>query len=159
MTDQMGAPETMTGPVIRVLAQYVKDLSFENPGAPESLRAGAAAPNIDLGIDVAARAAPNVPDAFEVSLRLAARANREGEAVFIAELDYCGLFQLSDLAAEQVEPVLLIDCPRLLFPFARRMLAEVIREGGFPPLLIDPVDFAVLFANQMQQREATPSTP
>lgn len=147
----------MTGPVIHVLAQYVKDLSFENPGAPDSLRAGAPAPNIDLGIDVAARATPNVQDAFEVSLRLAARANRDGDAVFIAELDYCGLFQLSEVLAEQIEPVLLIDCPRLLFPFARRMLAEVIREGGFPPLLIDPVDFAALFANQMQQREAAAS--
>lgn len=157
MNDPTAAPDALTGPVIRVLAQYVKDLSFENPGAPESLRAGAPAPNIDLGIDVAARAAPNVPDAFEVSLRLAARANRDAEAVFIAELDYCGLFQLANVGQEQVEPILLIDCPRLLFPFARRMLAEVIREGGFPPLLIDPVDFAALFANQMQSREAAAS--
>jgi preprotein translocase subunit SecB len=147
----------MNGPVIRVLAQYARDVSFENPGAPESLRAGLATPAIDLGIDVNARAAAD--DGFEVELKLSAKASRDEETVFIAELVYAGLFQLEDVPVEQIEPILLIDCPRLLFPFARRLLAELIREGGFPPLLVDPVDFGNLYANQLAAREPTGVIP
>ncbi len=152
MTDLPPDMSQPAGPVIRVLAQYARDLSFENPSAPDSLRAGLATPAIDLGIDVNARASGS--DGFEVDLKLSAKATRDGDTMFIAELVYAGLFQLEDIPNEQVEPVLLIDCPRLLFPFARRLLAEMIREGGFPPLLIDPVDFGNLYANQMANREA-----
>jgi preprotein translocase subunit SecB len=146
MTDLPPDATQTIGPMIRVLAQYARDLSFENPAAPDSLRAGLATPAIDLGIDVNARAA--AADGFEVDLKLSARASRDGDVMFIAELVYSGLFQLENIPQEQIEPVLLIDCPRLLFPFARRLLAEMIREGGFPPLLIDPVDFGQLYANQ-----------
>lgn len=157
MTDTPQDLAPMNGPVIRVLAQYARDVSFENPGAPESLRAGLATPAIDLGIDVNARAAAD--DGFEVELKLSAKASREDETVFIAELVYAGLFQLEDVPGEQIEPILLIDCPRLLFPFARRLLAELIREGGFPPLLVDPVDFGNLYANQLAAREPTGVIP
>lgn len=136
------------GPSMRVLGQYVKDLSFENPGHPPVQTQ----PNIDLGIDVAA--APHVDGngLFEVSLKLSAKAQADQTVLFISELDYAGLFQLQNVPENQVEPMLLIECPRLLFPFARRIIAEITREGGFPPLLIDPVDFVQLY--QAQYRRA-----
>ncbi len=135
-------------PSLRVLGQYVKDLSFENPGHPPVQTQ----PNIDLGIDVGA--APHVDGngLFEVSLKLSAKASSGETTLFITELDYAGLFQLSNVTEKQIEPMLLIECPRLLFPFARRIIAEITREGGFPPLLIDPVDFVQLY--QAQYRKA-----
>ena len=136
------------GPAMRVLGQYVKDLSFENPGhGPVQ-----AQPNIDLGIDVGATPHKDGDGLFEVSLKLSARALSEQNVLFLCELDYAGLFQLQNVQANQVEPMLLIECPRLLFPFARRIIAEITREGGFPPLLIDPVDFVQLYQAQVQQR-------
>ncbi len=136
-----------TPPSLRVLGQYVKDLSFENPGHPPVQ----GQPNIDLGIDVGA--APHVDGngMFEVSLKLSAKAVSEDTVLFISELDYAGLFQLQNVPDAQVEPMLLIECPRLLFPFARRIIAEITREGGFPPLLIDPVDFVALYQAQYRR--------
>ncbi|MEQ9505574.1 MAG: protein-export chaperone SecB [Hyphomonas sp.] len=137
-----------TAPSMRVLGQYVKDLSFENPGhAPVQTQ-----PNIDLGIDVGASPHADGNGVFEVSLKLSAKALAGETTLFITELDYAGLFQLSNVTEKQIEPMLLIECPRLLFPFARRIIAEITREGGFPPLLIDPVDFVALY--QAQYRKA-----
>ena len=155
MTDTPSTPAENTPPLppqLRILAQYVKDLSFENPGAPESLR-NAQAPGIDLSIDVQARTVGD--GAFEVVLNITANAAREdGDVVFITELAYCGLFQLANVADSDREPFLLIECPRLLFPFARRVLADATRDGGFPPLMLDPVDFAGLYRQQMIKRAA-----
>lgn len=155
MTDAPNMPEAGAQPqmpALRILSQYVKDLSFENPGAPESLRA-AGAPNIDMGIDVQARSLG--PDMFEVVLNFSARAERdENTVVFIAELSYAGLFQLSNVSDADREPFLLIECPRLIFPFARRILADITRDGGFPPLMLDPVDFANLYRAQLAKRAA-----
>jgi preprotein translocase subunit SecB len=134
-------------PAMRVLGQYVKDLSFENPGHnPVQTQ-----PNIDLGIDVSAQPHADGNGVFEVSLKLSAKALSEDTVLFISELDYAGLFQLQDVAENNLEPMLLIECPRLLFPFARRIIAEITREGGFPPLLIDPVDFVQLYQQQYQR--------
>lgn len=137
-------------PAMRVLGQYVKDLSFENPGhGPVQ-----AQPNIDLGIDVGATPHKDGNGLYEVSLKLSAKAVSEQTVLFLCELDYAGLFQLQNVQPNQMEPMLLIECPRLLFPFARRIIAEITREGGFPPLLIDPVDFVQLYQAQLQQRAA-----
>ena len=154
MTD---APATPQGgdqpmpPAIRVAGQYVKDLSFENPGAPESLR-GAGQPNIDLSVDVQARDMGN--DMFEVELIIGARAQRESNPVFIVELTYAGLFQIQNVDPQAREAFLLIECPRLIFPFARRVLSDTTRDGNFPPLMLDPVDFAGLYRQQLAQRAA-----
>ena len=145
-------------PHLRVLAQYVKDLSFENPTAAAGVRAGDAAPAIDMGIDVNARPMPD-GDSYEVDLRIGAKAMRGEETMFITELVYSGVFQFVNVPAEDVEPLLLIECPRLLFPFSRRLLAEVTREGGYPPLLIDPIDFAALYRAQLRDRQAGGVTP
>lgn len=162
MTDTLTPPEPQSpqgddaktaGPSIRVLAQYVKDLSFENP-SPLTSGAGPNAPAIELGIDVKAEPQQGKTGVFEVDLRLSAQAKREANVVFIAELVYSGLFELQGAQTNEVEPLLLIECPRLIFPFARRVMAEITREGGFPPLLIDPIDFVGLYRAQRAQAAA-----
>ncbi|MDZ4761479.1 MAG: protein-export chaperone SecB [Alphaproteobacteria bacterium] len=134
-------------PMIRVLAQYAKDLSFENPGLLNG-QAGQSAPEIELGIDVRVEPGPLEDNIFGVELRLSANAKRQNTVVFIIELLYAGVFQLQDARQQDVEPLLLVECPRLLFPFARRIIAEITREGGHPPLLIDPIDFVGLYRQQ-----------
>ncbi len=139
-------------PQMRILAQYIKDLSFENPGAPATLRANQAQPNIDLNIDVQARALEN--DAYEVSIIMSARAQRGEETTFICELTYCGLFELSNFDDASRQPMLLVECPRLIFPYARRVFADATRDGGFPPLMLEPIDFAGLYRQQLAKQQA-----
>lgn len=129
-------------PGIRILAQFIRDLSFENPRAPDSLR-GTVQPQIDMGVELNARGRPD--RLFEVDLKLSVRAVREGEAVFHAELLYGGLFQINGVPEANLEQVLLTECPRYLFPFARRIIAEVTSEGGFPPFMLDPLDFQAIY--------------
>jgi preprotein translocase subunit SecB len=138
------------GPVFRVLAQFTRDLSFENPRAPESLRTGGQ-PQIELGVEMHARG--RTDGLFEVDLKLRVRATREDEVVFQVELLYGGLFEVGGLPEEQLEPVLLVEGPRFLFPFARRIIADATGEGGFPPFLLEPIDFAQVYASQQIQRE------
>jgi preprotein translocase subunit SecB len=150
---QNPAPQTAGPPMIRVLAQYVKDLSFENPGLFASQQANTA-PEIELGIDVKVEPGPPQDNIFAVELRLSARAKRQENVVFIVELVYAGVVQLQEARREDIEPMLLIECPRLLFPFARRIIADVTREGGHPPLMIDPIDFVSLYRQQRQRADA-----
>lgn len=138
--DAQMAPE---GPGIRILAQFIRDLSFENPRAPESLRGGAAQPQIDLGVEMNARSRED--GFFEVDLKLSAKANREDGPIFVVELLYGGVFQIGGVAPEDMEPVLLIECPRYLFPFARKIIADVTSDGGYPPFMLDPIDFAGVY--------------
>jgi preprotein translocase subunit SecB len=154
MTDQGAAgpvnlasePVDGSVPGIRIMAQFIRDLSFENPRAPESLRTSAVQPQIDLGVEMAARARPD--QLYEVDLKLTASAQANGDPIFTLELLYGGLFQITGIAEENMEQVLLIECPRFLFPFARRLVAEMTSEGGFPPFMIDPIDFAVVYASR-----------
>lgn len=145
-------------PAIRILAQYVRDLSFENPRAPEALRSGAAQPQIELGVQLNAQARDG--GVFEVEMKLTAAARREAEAVFQIELVYAGLFQVVGVEQEDLEQVLMIECPRYLFPFARRLVSDLSAEGGFPPLMLEPIDFAAIYLarkaqeNQPQQFNA-----
>jgi preprotein translocase subunit SecB len=156
MTDETGAGPVPNGanpndpmnapPAIRVLAQYVKDMSFENPSAPGSLREGAQ-PKIDLQLDVNARAMED-GSVFEVALRTTARSDRDDQTLFVVELVYAGLFQFANVPNDALEPLLLAECPRLLFPFARQIIADATRNGGYPPLMLDPVDFGALYMSQ-----------
>ena len=143
------SPPQQAGPAIRVLSQYIKDLSFENPGATVQDQ-----PNIELGIDVGAAPKQGDEGVFEVTLKLKARAGTQDTALFLLEMDYAGLFQLQGFSAADMEPILLIECPRILFPFARRIIADISAEGGFPPLRIDPVDFGQLYQTQKQRAAA-----
>ena len=137
-------------PSFRVLAQFTRDLSFENPHAPESLRAPGQ-PQIELGVEMGARARQD--GLYEVDLKLNATANREGKVAFNVELVYGGLFEITGVPEEHLEPLLLIECPRMLFPFARRIISDATAEGGFPPFLLEPIDFSVVYAAQRAQRE------
>ncbi|MEQ8334867.1 protein-export chaperone SecB [Nisaea sp.] len=135
-----------------VQAQYIKDLSFENPKAPLSLRADIR-PDIEIGVDVRAeRMADNV---FEVVLLLNVNGVHEGDKIFIVELSYAGVFQFENLRPDQLEYVLMVECARLLFPFARQIIGQVTSDGGFPPLHIQPIDFLGVFQkNELTRAEA-----
>lgn len=150
--DAAAANGAAAAPVIRVLAQYAKDLSFENPGLFNGQQ-GAGAPEIELGIDVRVEPGPPQDSIFAVELRLSAKAKRADQVVFIVELIYVGVFQLQEARPVDMEPMLLIECPRLLFPFARRIIADITREGGHPPLMIDPIDFVGLYRQQRSQQQ------
>ena len=134
---------------IAVLAQYLKDLSFENPRAPQSLMAGQAAPEVAVHIDV--KAGSPGEGVHEVMITLKVEAKAGDDVVFLVEAAYAGLFQLTGIPAEHIRPVLLIEGPRLLFPFLRNIVADAIRNGGFPQLLINPIDFADLYRRQPAQ--------
>jgi preprotein translocase subunit SecB len=139
-------------PSINILAQYTKDLSFENPGAPRSLQARDKAPGINIGVNVNAN--PLSETDFDVVLSLNAEAKDGDKVVFAAELIYGGIFRITGFPQEHMLPVLFIECPRLLFPFARQIVADVTRNGGFPPLMIDPIDFAQMFSQRMAEEQA-----
>ena len=141
-------------PGIRILAQYIRDLSFESPHAPESLRPGPTQPQVDLGVELNARARPD--GFYDVELKMNARATRDTETVFHLELLYGGLFQIVGVPEAEMEPVLMIECPRYLFPFARRIVADLTGEGGFPPFMLDPLDFASIYASRKAAGETQP---
>jgi preprotein translocase subunit SecB len=136
-------------PGIHVLGQYIKDLSFENPNAPASLAPGEAAPQLNVNVNVNARRLAEAD--VEVELKMEATAQRDGKPMFVTEVTYAGVFQIQNVPAEHMQPIMLIECPRLLFPFARQILADATRQGGFPPLMIDPVDFAALYRQKLER--------
>lgn len=142
MAENSGAETQSVNPIV-VHAQYIKDLSFENPNAPESLAIGGQ-PKIDLDVDVEARANED-RKLHEVALKVNVTASYEDKSVFAVELEYAGIVGLQNVPDEHKLPMLLIEVPRILFPFARKIVADVITDGGFPPLLMHPIDFAELF--------------
>lgn len=137
-------------PVV-VHTQYIKDVSFENPGAPESLRAGLDAPKIDLNIGLDARAIDDdeIKSLYEVVLTLTAEASRD-KPVFLAEIQYGGVVSMGDVPENQHHPMALIEIPKLLFPYARQALSDLTAQGGYPPLLINPVDFAAMYMDRFK---------
>jgi len=137
---------------ISVLAQYVKDFSFESPGAPRSLRAQNKAPGIAVNVNVSAN--PLSDKEYDVVLTLSAKAAHDKDVLFNVELTYGGAFRVEGFAQEHILPILFIECPRLLFPFARQIIADATRNGGFPPLLLDPIDFAQMFQRKMAEDQA-----
>ncbi len=136
---------------LNVLAQYVKDSSFENPNAPESLRLEGQ-PEIELNVDMQARSQGD--KVYEVELRINATGKRDEGVLFVVEVVYAGLFLVDGVGESDIEPVLLVECPRLLFPFARRVVSDMTRDGGFPPLMLEPIDFLGLYIAQRSQQPA-----
>ncbi len=148
------SPQEPQLPPLTINAQYIKDLSFEHPHPAKSLQPSESQPEININIDVAA---DNIQEnTFEVTLSIKAEAKRDNEMLFISEIQYGGIFTLGDeIPKEAIHPVLMIECPRLLFPFARSIIANITREGGFPPLSLNPIDFAALYHQQMEAAAAT----
>jgi preprotein translocase subunit SecB len=143
-------------PQIGVLAQYVKDLSFENPNAPRSMAPTGQQPNINIQVNV--DAAPLGETDVEVTLRLEGKAEAQNMVLFSFELIFAGVFRIQNVPADSMQPVVLIECPRLLFPFAREIVATAVRNGGFAPLLLDPIDFVGLYRQRMTAAQP-PSQP
>ena len=142
-------------PTINVVAQYIKDLSFENPHAPESFRPKDKPPEINININVNANPVTN--NEFDVELKIEATAHREKDVMFRVELTYGGIFRLLNVPKESIAPAILIECPRMLFPFARQIVADATRNGGFHPLLIDPIDFVALYRKRVEEEKAAGS--
>ena len=148
--EAQGAQETR--PQLGIRTQYVKDLSFENPSAPSRPPEAERSPDITVNVQVGVRRLAEA--AFEVTLQITANARHEEKPVFLVELTYAGVFTLVGIPQEALEPTLLVECPRLLFPFARRIVADVTRDGGFPPLLLGPIDFLALYRSGQAQAQA-----
>lgn len=155
MTDTMpnGAD---TQPQIGLIAQYVKDLSFENPNSP-AVYSWQTQPNIDVQFNIGNEKAAE--DVHEVSLKITAKAVAEQGTAFAIELVFAGLFGMRNIPEEQIAPFLYAEAPRLMFPFARRILADAVQDGGFPPLLLDPIDFGSLYAQQAQAQAENGGAP
>ena len=150
---QGAAPEAQdTRPQLGIRTQYIKDLSFENPSAAERPPEAERSPDIQVNVQVAVRRLDATT--FEVTLQITANARHQEKPVFLVELTYAGVFTLIGIPQEALEPTLLVECPRLLFPFARRIVADVTRDGGFPPLLLGPIDFLALYRNGQAQAQA-----
>jgi preprotein translocase subunit SecB len=146
-----GGPSPDTAPQLSVVAQYIKDFSFENPNAPQSLASSQQQPQIGIQINVNAN--PLSDTDIEVALKLDGRAESAGGVLFSFELEFAGVFRLRNIPQEALNMMVLIECPRILFPFAREIVATTVRNGGFPPLLLDPVDFAALYRQKMAQMQ------
>ena len=139
-------------PQLNVLVQYVKDFSFESPGAPMSLRTRDKAPGININVNVNAN--PISDSEFDVLLTITAKASFDKDVLFNVELVYGGVFRVAGFPKEHTLPLLFIECPRLLFPFARQIIADATRNGGFPPLMLDPIDFAQMFQQKIAEDQA-----
>ena len=146
------AAQASAAPQIGIQSQYVKDLSFENPGAPGSLVAGANAPDIQVNVEVQARPLQN--DSYEVALHITASGKNGQTTLFMLDLTYAAVCRVLGVPKESLQPVLLVECPRMLFPFARRVLSDATRDGGFPPLMLNPIDFTALYRQQQQSLSA-----
>jgi preprotein translocase subunit SecB len=169
MSETTPSPQTTGQPTqpLVVNIQYVKDLSFEVPGAPAIFSQLKAQPQVSINLDVQARRVQEGQTVFEVAIIIRAEAHdnpgqTNGQAagaaptVFVAELTYAGVFTLNGLPENAIEPVLLVECPRILFPFARNILSDVTRDGGFPPVLLQPIDFVALWQSRRNQAGANP---
>jgi preprotein translocase subunit SecB len=140
-----------TGPQVGVISQYVKDLSFENPNAP-AVYQWQSQPQIDVQFNIGAQTLND--DVHEVALKIEVTARADGNTAFAVELVYAGLFALRNIPGEQLQPFLLAEAPRILFPFARQIIAGRVLDGGFPPLMLDPIDFAALYMQRAAQQQA-----
>ena len=150
-------PTGQVPPQLNVLGQYIKDFSFENPNAPRSLTPNQTQPQIQIQINVGVQQLAQTD--YEVALKLDGKAETSGTVLFVFDLTFAGVFRVQNVPQETLQPLIMIECPRLLFPFAREIVATAVRNGGFPPLLLDPVDFVSLYQQRMAQAQTGQPTP
>jgi preprotein translocase subunit SecB len=154
MSTTNGGPNPEKLPQLNVMTQYTKDFSFENPNAPRSLTPPPQQPAINIQINVNVKGLGE--NDYEVELKIEGKADSAGNVLFGFDLTYAGVFRIQNVAQENIHPLVMIECPRLLFPFAREIVATAVRDGGFPPLLIDPIDFVALYRQKMGQLQPQP---
>jgi preprotein translocase subunit SecB len=147
------APAADNKPSFNLLGQYIKDLSFENPGAPGSTLLGGSAPTFNVGINVGVK--KQAEEVYAVEITLNAKAERDSNVLFNVELIYGGAFRVKNVPESQLAPLLLVEAPRLIFPFARQVLASITQQGGFPPLMMEPVDFNAIYQQNLRQMQAS----
>ena len=141
-----------------VLVQFIKDLSFESPNAPMSLQSPGENPRLEVNVNV--QVLDHSDGIYEVDLMTEAKAQSDAGVIYNVELVYAGLFRIVNVPEEMLQPIMFVDCPTILFPFVRRVLSDVVRDGGFPPLMLDPIDFARLYAqNVAAGKEGAQSQP
>ncbi len=151
MTEETAAADR-TPPELRLHTQFLLDLSFENPQGARSIARTGEKPEIQVNLNVDSR---ELQESFyEIGLRITVNAGKDGEPWFVVELDYRGVFSVTGAEGGSRAPILLIEGPRMLFPFARRIIADVVRDGGFPPLLMEPVDFVGIYRQHVRARQA-----
>ena len=135
----------------RILSQYIRDLSFESPSIDRALDGPGQNPNLELEVNVNARSVRD--NMYQSEIEFKAKATDDAGTIYLMECTYGGVFQIDSVPREALEPFLLVNCPSMLFPFLRRIIADLTREGGFPPLFLDPIDFAALYVNRKEQLE------
>ena len=148
---QPDGQQAMQQPVVKILAHFVRDLSFENVGATEGTTAEGQ-PEIGVGVNLDGNSIGE--DRYQVAMKIKATAKAGGKTRFIVELDYVGIFSITNVRQDYIHPVVFIECPRQILPFARRVVADVTRDGGYPPLMIDNVDFATLYRQRLAEFQA-----
>ncbi len=149
--------QPQTPPQLNVMAQYIKDFSFENPNAPRSLAPNQTQPAINIQINVGV--GQSAPTDYEVTLKLEGKAESAGLILFAFDLTFAGMFRIQNVPQEHLHALVMIECPRLLFPFAREIIATAVRNGGFAPLLLDPVDFVALYQQRLAAEQTNAATP
>jgi preprotein translocase subunit SecB len=152
-----GTPAAPPTPRMQVVTQYVRDLSFENIAAQKGLAASEGKPDVRVTVNIDAQ--PKQADRYEVALKVKIDSTLAEAPVFILELDYAGLFVIQNVPQEQLMPLLMIECPRLIFPYVRRVVGDVTRDGGYPSLNLEQIDFLALYRAEVARRQATASTP
>ena len=152
------ADETAANPPsFNLIGQYIRDMSFENPGAPGSIMLGGPNPNFQVGINVGVK--KQADDLYAVEITLNAKADREKNVLFNVELIYGGVFRMQNIPEKDLAPLLLVECPRLIFPFARQVLATITQQGGFPPLMMEPVDFQAIYLQNLRSLQDAQPAP
>lgn len=147
--DTSATPQaTLPAPSYSLMGQYIRDLSFENPGAPASIMLGGTQPKFAVGINVGVKKQSD--EIYGVEITLNAKADRDGTVLFQVELVYGGVYRVKNVPEQQLPQLLMVECPRMLFPFARQLLASVTQQGGFPPLVMEPVDFAQIYLQNLR---------
>lgn len=159
-TNGSAAPEAPAQIRMQVLAQYIRDLSFENVVAQKGLTSGEVQPDVTVQVSLDARKRPQ-PNQYEVinKFRVTSKNKATGDSLFLMELEYAGIFLVEGVPDDQIHPFLLIECPRMLFPFVRRIISDVTRDGGFPALNVDTVDYMALYRQELARRTESQKTP
>ncbi len=151
MADEANGATAPAAPRMQIVTQYVRDLSFENIAAQKGI-ADDGKPDVRVQVNIDAQQRPQ--DRFEVALKLRVDSKVGETQVFILELDYAGIFLIQNVPTEQIHPLLMIECPRQMFPYARRIVSDVTRDGGYPPLSLEQIDFMALYRAELARRQA-----